>query len=244
MSLLIVRDLYAGFEDGSYVLKGVNLEVGRGEVHVVMGPNGSGKTTLLNAIMGIKRFAVFRGKIVFEGKDITRLSPFERAKLGIAMMFQKPPKIKGVSLETLLEYMMRKFGTDKEFVESVASQLGIRHLFGRSLHDEFSGGESKKVEILLTMVQRPKLALLDEPDSGVDVDSVRVLAAKINELIDIGSSILLVTHTGQVLKHVKRVDKVHVMIDGRIVLSGEPSEILPKVYEKGFSWVEAEVGAK
>ena len=229
MTLLRVEDLHVRVS-GREVLRGVDLEVGPGEVHVLMGPNGSGKSTLLRTIMGLRGYEVIRGGVYFEGEPLDGLSPTERALRGIAMLYQNPPRV-GVKLGYLVRKMVEKYGGDS----GIAERVGILHLLDRELHRGFSGGESKRVELALTVLQRPKLALLDEPDSGVDVDSLRVIASVINDLISRGVAVLLVTHTGGIASHLAGVDRAHVMVGGRIVCSGGFDEVFERVMSSGYA---------
>ncbi|RLF25263.1 MAG: ABC transporter ATP-binding protein [Thermoprotei archaeon] len=231
--LLEVKDLYVE-ASGQVILQGINLGINEHEVHVLMGPNGAGKSTLLRVIMGDPRYKIVRGTIKFKGKTIDSLKPYERARMGIAMAYQTPPKV-----SVKLSYLLNKLGnpgSDDHLIEL----LNLKHLLDRNLHYGFSGGEAKRAELLLTIKQRPELALLDEPDSGVDVDSLAVIGKAINELIEKGASILLVTHMGHILKYLKRVDVLHVIVGGRMAYSGDPEfidEILSKGYEALFNKV-------
>ncbi|RLE87407.1 MAG: ABC transporter ATP-binding protein [Thermoprotei archaeon] len=229
MALLELRNLHVAVA-GRRVVKGINLEIERGELHILMGPNGSGKSTLLKAIMGIPGYTVVEGEIMFEGRDMRDLKPHERARMGIAMAYQSTRPI-GVTLSRLIRELCRLYGTSPADV----SGLGLEELLNRELHKGFSGGESKRVELALTILQRPKLALLDEPDSGVDLESIRVVGKAINRLVERGAAVLLVTHTGIVAEYLRRVDEAHVMIDGRIVASGELPHLLREVRAKGYS---------
>ncbi len=226
---------------GNVVLNDVNLEISKNEVHVLMGFNASGKTTLLRTIAGDPRCKVVDGRILFEGKDITNLKPFERARLGIALAFQSPPKIPSRT-SYVFEKLMSKYGFERERLVRYQEALRASHLMSRALFHGFSGGEVKRVELLMVVVQRPKLALLDEPDSGVDVDSLAMIARLINELVDQGSAVLLVTHFGHVLRHLKRVDRLHVMHNGRIVYSGSP-EVIHEILDHGYEKFLKRVGA-
>lgn len=210
-------------------MKGVNLSVRTGEVHVLLGPNGSGKSTLLKAMVSMPGYRVTRGSIIFDGRDIRDLKPYEKARMGIALMHQhfRPLSVKFSSLATEL---CRTFGSSLDLI----SDLRVDGLMERELFRGFSGGEAKRAELALILLQRPRLALLDEPDSGVDLESLKTVGRSINTLIDMGASILLVTHTGLIAEHLKRVDTAHVMVDGRIVESGDLTYILNIVRKKGY----------
>ncbi len=228
MELLRIEDLRVRAE-GRLVLKGVDLRVGEGELHVLLGPNGAGKSTLLRVIMGYPHYEVVGGKVLFRGRDLLKYKMWERARMGIALAHQYPPPV-SVRLSYLVEVMARRFKSGGE----VLDDLIPRQLLNRLLHHGFSGGESKRVELALTILQRPALALLDEPDSGVDVDAVKVVAKAINRLLDEGASVLLVTHTGFVAKYLKRVDKAYIMLDGRIKLTGDFDQLFELVMRRGY----------
>ncbi len=230
MTLLGVKNLRVKIE-GSEILKGVSLSVNRGEIHLIFGPNGSGKSTLLKAIMGLPEYEVVSGDIIFEGRSLVGLPPYERAKLGIALAFQNPPTIH-VKLEDLALRLARRFKSDLGLLD----ELALRDLVSRRLHDGFSGGESKRVELALALLQNPRLLLLDEPDSGVDVDSLRIVTRAINKAVDHGTSVILVTHSGHIARLLKRVDAAHVLIKGRIVHTGSAKEILDILESYGYSY--------
>ena len=231
MELLRVENLVVetSGEPRARVLNGVSLGVGRGEVHVLFGPNGAGKSTLLKAIMGLPQYRVVEGRVVFEGKDITKAKPYERAAMGIAMAYQAPPAVP-VRLGYLAEKLVERFGGDLRDVSS----LELEHLLDRNLHEGFSGGESKRVELGLTLLQRPKLAMLDEPDSGVDVDSLERVAEVVKELAERGTSLLIVTHLGHIAQKLEEVDAAYVMVGGRIVLEGDFEEVYEAVMRHGY----------
>ncbi len=218
---------------GREILQGVDLEVSDNEVHVLLGPNGAGKSTLLSAIMGLPWVEVTQGKIIFNGEDVTKLAPEERAKKGIAISYQFPPKISGLKLRELAASIAQRFGTNGE-LEELAKKLNLEYLLDRELNVGFSGGEMKRAELYLTLLQAPKIALLDEPDSGVDVENLQLIASGIQELVDRGSSVIVVTHTGIILKYLKRTDVAHVLVSGKIVCSGKPEEVVEKVLREGF----------
>lgn len=211
------------------IVKGVNLEIDAGEAHLLFGPNGSGKSTLLKAVMGLPSCTVTIGRVLFEGRDITGLKAYERANLGIALMHQNPKPV-SVKLQQMVLELSRRHASDPRVVRS----LNLDGLMDRELHKGFSGGESKRAELALVLLQRPKLALLDEPDSGVDLSSLRLVGRVINELTDNGVAVLLVTHTGAVAEHLRSVTATHVMVDGRIVATGDLLEILRIIRERGY----------
>ncbi|WP_048078781.1 ABC transporter ATP-binding protein [Desulfurococcus mucosus] len=214
------------------VLRDVSLTVQHGELHVVMGPNGSGKSTLLASIMGLPYLKVVSGKIYFGGRDITDLPPYERARLGIALAHQNPPEVKGVKLGDVARFMLEKYRCEDSAMFS--KLLRVDPLLERDLFLGFSGGEKKRAELFLSLLQSPKLAMLDEPDSGVDIESADSIAHVIDLLTRKGSSVILVTHTGLITNKLSRIDRVHILMEGRIVHSGSPDEVLPVVFKLGY----------
>lgn len=229
MTLLKIEELHV--KAGSVeIVKGVSLEISSGEVHVLFGPNGSGKSTLLRAIMGLPSCTVSRGRIIFDGMDISRLKAHERARLGIALMHQNPRPI-SVKLSQMVAELSKKYGSNP----SIALKLGLNGLMNRELFRGFSGGEIKRAELALVLLQKPRLALLDEPDSGVDLSSLKIVGGVINELADSGVAILLVTHTGAIAEYIRNVAATHVMVDGRLVATGELPEIINVLRREGYS---------
>ena len=238
--ILEIKDLHADVEQRN-VLKGLNLKIGDGEMHVIMGPNGSGKTTLAKAIMGHPNTKVTKGDILVDGNRINDMPVNERAKLGIFMEFQNPVEIEGLGIVSFLNSARGALGkekiTYKEFMTEIkqnSESLKLRDdLVGRSLNYGFSGGEKKKMEILQMAVLRPKLAILDEPDSGLDIDAVRIVAENINEFRrKTGASILLITHYSRILNYMSP-QFIHVMTDGRIARSGGKG-IIAGIEKEGY----------
>jgi len=249
--LLQVKDLVARLRDEEKViLKGVNLEIGAGEVHAIMGPNGSGKSTLANVIMGNPKYEVISGDILFEGESILDLRTDERAQKGIMMTFQNPYEIEGVKLDQLLLIAYRKLhGEDKTFfqldkeMKALLNEVGLPSEFlERFVNLGFSGGERKKGEILQARFLKPKLLILDEIDSGLDVDALRIVAEQINKLKEEGTSLLIITHYARILNYLD-VDKVHVYVDGKVALTGDKS-LAYAVEETGYAIVDGSVDAK
>ncbi len=240
--LLVIEYLYA--EDASKeILKGVNLTINPGEVHALMGPNGSGKSTLSNVLSGHPRYKATKGKVIFQGKNILELSPDARAKLGIFMAFQYPVEVTGVSL---FNFLKTAYGSVKEkidytqfgkMVRSEAEKLKMDPAFlPRYLNEGFSGGEKKKAEILQMAVLSPKLVIMDETDSGLDIDALRIVSEGVNRAREsFNPGILLITHYFRILKYIQP-DFVHVLIDGKIVAEGGP-ELATKLEENGYEWV-------
>lgn len=225
------------------ILKGINLIVDDGELHVVMGPNGSGKSTLALTIGGHPKYQVINGRIIFDGEDITNLPPEERVRRGIFLSFQHPVEVEGVKVIQFLQRVLKNLkNLDEiqayEVIFNAVQELGLDNsMLTRFLNVGFSGGERKKLEMLQAYLVKPRLLILDEPDSGVDVDSLKVIARIINKLHEEGTAILLITHYGRILEHLKP-HRVHVIKDGKIVASGG-IELVKTIEEKGFAAVEA-----
>jgi Fe-S cluster assembly ATP-binding protein len=244
--MLRIEDLSVQVEEGREILHNVNLKIRPGETHVLFGPNGSGKTTLLMAAMGFPSYRITGGRITFRGKDITHLPLNERANLGIGLSFQRPPTIRGVKMRQMLEIC----GKGEKDVESMAKDLDFDEFLSRDLNDGFSGGEIKRSELLQLMAQNPDLLLLDEPESGVDLENIALIGKVIERLLQRGillaqgkshkelkrerrKSGLIITHTGYILEYVD-ADIGHVLVDGELVCEGNPREILKTIKEKGY----------
>ena len=221
---------------GEEVLQDVNLEIGPGEVHVLLGPNGVGKTTLLMTIMGMPGYEVTRGDILFQGESILSLSVEERAKKGIGMAFQKMPTIPGVKLRTLGELIVNGSAA---LLGEVAQKLNCTYLLDRSVGLGFSGGEAKRAELFQLFLQRPLLSLIDEPESGVDLDNINLIGKALSELLEREQvrtkkrSGLIITHTGYILEYLN-ADMGHVLMEGRIVCRGNPRDLFADIKEKGY----------
>lgn len=218
--------------DSRKVVDSVSMEVDHGEVHVIMGPNGSGKSTLLSAIMGLRHVNICGGKIIFNGTDITEIPGYQRARLGIALAHQHPPEIKGVKLRDVSSALARKYGCSD--CTLLAKLLLVEDFMSRDLFVNFSGGEKKRTELFLLMLQNPKLAMLDEPDSGVDIESIELIARSIERLRSRGTGIILVTHSGTITERLSRIDRVHILMQGKLVHSGSPDEVLPVIAKLGY----------
>ena len=241
MALLSLKNLRASAGEKE-IIQGITLDVGEGEVHVIMGQNGSGKSTLLSALAGNPKYAV-KGAALFEEKDLLALKPHERARRGLFLAFQSPIEVPGVSLSSFLRraYAAR-FGDEMSASEfdkilfAKAEAMGLaRSFFSRGINDGMSGGERKMSEILQLSVLEPRLAMLDEPDSGLDVDALERVGAAIGKVRKNGMSMVIVTHYARVLRSIK-ADKVHVMHLGKLVASGD-EKLAHKIEEKGYSWV-------
>lgn len=220
--------------DGKRVLRDVNLEVPKGEVHILFGPNGSGKSSLIMSILGFPAYKVVSGRILFKGRDITRLPINERIKLGLGVAFQNPPTIRGVKLRDVLEKLVSqggRYSSLRELAEILNFPLDFME---RDLNLGFSGGEMKKSEVIQVLAQNPDFIILDEPDSGVDVENLQLIGEVIKKMIE-GKSALLITHLGHVLHYVD-ADVAHVILDGTIVCSGRPLKILSQILNEGYAW--------
>ncbi len=232
--MLQIEDLWVEVQ-GKEVLKGINLEIGKGETHCLFGRNGSGKTTLLMTIMGFSGYKVKHGKIIFKGVDITRLPINERARLGIGISFQRPPTLRGVKLKDILNIC----GNGGHKGREMAVSYGFDRFLDRDVNHGFSGGEIKKSELLQLLSQNPDLTLLDEPESGVDIENLNVIGEMIKKLLqkDIHrgrkKSGLIITHTGFILNYVT-ADKGHVMLNGEIYCKGNPVEIFQGIQKYGY----------
>jgi len=234
--MLDISDLHVSV-DSTEVLHDINLRIGQGETHVLMGPNGSGKSTLLKAIMGFGGYKITAGSIVFKGKDITHLPIHERANLEIGMMFQHPPAISGLKLGKLLVATSRM---SEDTIKALAQSVNMEQFLDRDINVGFSGGEIKRSEVLQLKVQQPDFVMLDEPESGVDLENMNLIGKEIAKLLEKDVHIinrrksgLIITHTGYILDYLE-ADQGHVMIDGQIRCHGNPREILRVVKEKGY----------
>jgi len=249
--VLEIRNLHAEIE-GKAVLKGVNLAIHEGEIHALMGPNGSGKSTLSNIIMGHPKYEVTKGEIIFRGENILEIKPTDRAKKGLFLSFQYPLEIPGVKVSSFLWTAYRaqhpetkmsllefhKMLKEKQKVLSLSDEFS-----GRDLNVGFSGGEKKRAEILQLLVLQPPVAILDETDSGLDIDSLKLVANAIDNLRGPEFSGLIITHYKRILNYVKP-DFVHVLVDGKITLSGDHT-LAERLEEKGYGWItKDEVVAK
>jgi len=245
--MLEIKNLHAKI-DNNEILKGVNLRINKGEVHAIMGPNGSGKSTLANILAGREGYEVTEGEVFFNGENLLELSPEERAWRGIFLAFQYPVEIPGVSntyfLKTALN-SIRKYREEPpldalDFLALVKEKARLveldQTLMNRPVNDGFSGGEKKRNEIFQMAVLSPNLGILDETDSGLDIDALRIVANGVNALRSPERSFIVVTHYQRLLNYIVP-DFVHVLVDGRIVMSGE-KDIAFQLEEKGYSWVE------
>jgi Fe-S cluster assembly ATP-binding protein len=246
--MLKIEDLHVEI-DGQEIVKGLDLEVGKGEIHAIMGPNGSGKSTLANVLMGHPRYEVTGGSITFQGEDVFELEPDERAKLGMFLAFQYPSEVPGVSVANFLRTAVNSVREEElspmDMYRLLQEKMGIMQMdpkfAERYLNEGFSGGEKKRNEILQMLMLDPKLAIMDETDSGLDIDALQVVARGVNEMRGPEFSAVIITHYQRILRYIEP-DHVHVMLDGRLVTSGG-KELAEELEEKGYDWVRQEFGA-
>ena len=246
--MLKIENLHAEI-DGNEILKGLDLEVSKGEIHAIMGPNGSGKSTLSNVLMGHPRYEVTGGTVTFMDQDVFELEADERAKLGMFLAFQYPSEVPGVSvanfLRTAVNSVREKELSPMEMYRLIQEKMSIMQMnpkfAERYLNEGFSGGEKKRNEILQMLMLEPKLAIMDETDSGLDIDALQVVAKGVNELRGPEFSAIIITHYQRILRYIEP-DHVHVMLDGRIVTSGA-KELADQLEDKGYDWVRQEFGS-
>lgn len=247
--MLKIKNLHASIDDKE-ILKGINLEINPGEVHAIMGPNGSGKSTLSSVIAGKEEFEMTQGEIIFEGEELSEMDPEERAHKGIFLSFQYPIEIPGVSVTNFMKAAInahRKANGQEDMranemlklIKEKSELLEIdRKFLSRSLNEGFSGGEKKRNEIFQMAVLEPKLSILDETDSGLDIDALKVVAKGVNKLRNEDNAVLLITHYQRLLNYIQP-DVVHVMVDGKIVKTGG-KELALELEEKGYEWLKPE----
>jgi len=250
--MLQIKNLHASVE-GNEILRGIDLTVGAGEVHAIMGPNGSGKSTLAHVLSGRENYQVTAGEVFYEGKDLLAMSPEERAREGIFLAFQYPVEIPGVSttyfLKAALNALRKHRGLEEldamEFLALIKEKIALveidQSLLNRALNEGFSGGEKKRNEILQMAVLDPRLAILDETDSGLDIDALRIVAGGVNALRRSDRAMIVITHYQRLLNYIVP-DFVHVLYDGRIVKSGA-KDLALELEVKGYEWVKAEASA-
>ncbi|KUF44881.1 Fe-S cluster assembly ATPase SufC [Myroides marinus] len=246
--MLQIKNLHASVEDKE-ILKGINLEVKAGEVHAIMGPNGAGKSTLSSVITGNEAFEVTEGEIILEGEELNELGPEERAHKGVFLSFQYPVEIPGVSvtnfMKTAINESRKAQGLEEmpanEMLKKIKEKAELleidRKFLSRSLNEGFSGGEKKRNEIFQMAMLEPKLAILDETDSGLDIDALRIVANGVNKLKSKDNAVVLITHYQRLLDYIVP-DYVHVLYDGKIVMTGG-KELALELEEKGYDWIKA-----
>ncbi|TDI68975.1 MAG: Fe-S cluster assembly ATPase SufC [Bacteroidetes bacterium] len=248
--MLQVKDLHASVDDKD-ILKGIDLDVKSGEVHAIMGPNGSGKSTLAAVIAGKDEFKITRGDVLFNGEDITELDPEERAHKGIFLSFQYPVEIPGVTVTNFIKTAINETRKAKGLVDMPAGEmlklikekadlLEIdRKFLSRFLNEGFSGGEKKRNEVFQMVIMDPKLAIMDETDSGLDIDAMKIVANGVNKFKNKDNAVILITHYQRLLDYIIP-DYVHVMMDGKIVKSGS-KELAYQLEERGYDWIKEEL---
>lgn len=249
--MLTIKNLHASIEeDGTKILKGLNLEVKAGEVHVIMGPNGAGKSTLASVLAGKDGYEVTEGSVDFDGVDLLELEVDERAKEGLFLAFQYPVEIPGVSninflrsaLAEIHEYRKLEPLSGKDFLAKVSESAKLvdmdERLKGRAVNVGFSGGEKKRNEIFQMAMLEPKLAILDETDSGLDIDALRIVSEGVNKLRSEKNAIIIITHYQRLLNYIQP-DFVHVLSDGKIIKTG-PKELALELEERGYDWINEE----
>ncbi len=243
---LQITNLHASI-DGSEILRGLDLEMSRGEVHAIMGPNGSGKSTLAHVLMGHPAYEVTDGQVLFEGEDVLELEPDERSRLGIFLAFQYPSAVPGVTVANFLRMALNahrrtpegdenpiRIPEYRKLLEENMNMLQIeRSMTSRYLNDGFSGGEKKRMEMLQMAMLRPRLAILDETDSGLDIDALRIVSEGVNRLSGPDMGVLVITHYSRLLRYIKP-DVVHVLVNGRIVDTGGP-EVADRLEDEGYA---------
>jgi Fe-S cluster assembly ATP-binding protein len=254
MVSLEIKDLHVQ-RDGKEILKGVNLKTGSGEVHAIMGPNGSGKSTLAYTLLAHPKYQVTKGDILLDGKSILELKTDERAKKGLFLAFQYPTEVSGVGyshfLRTSYNQLSKALGSDKRevfltvrefqnYLKRNLDQVGLKHDFlSRYLNEGFSGGEKKRSEVLQMAVLQPTISILDEPDSGLDIDAVQAIAKTISQISKNDSTVIVITHYARILKFLDKLDYVHVMAQGRMIKEG-PKELADELEQKGYTWLGIE----
>ena len=251
--MLEIKNIHAQIDEKS-ILKGINLDIKPGEVHAIMGPNGSGKSTLASVIAGKEEYEIEEGSILFEGKDIGELSVEERAHQGVFLSFQYPVEIPGVTVTNFIKTALNETRKAKGLEDMPASEMLKRirekselleidrKFLSRSLNEGFSGGEKKRNEIFQMAMLKPKLAILDETDSGLDIDALRIVANGVNKLKTKNNAVLVITHYQRLLDYIVP-DFVHVLYDGKIVKSGG-KELAFELEEKGYDWIKKEVNQR
>ncbi len=240
--LLKINNLIATVEEKE-ILKGINLEINKGEIHVIMGPNGAGKSTLANVLMSHPKYSITEGEIIFEGENITELATNEKAKKGLFLSFQYPEEIPGITVENFLraaknavsQEPIKLMAFKKQLKEKMDLLKIDRNYAERYLNVGFSGGEKKKNEILQMSILEPKLSILDETDSGLDIDAIKVVSNGVNTLASNDNATLIITHHRKILDYLKP-DFVHVLIDGKIVTTSDAS-LVEEIEAKGYEWL-------
>ena len=251
MAVLEIKDLHVTRE-GKEILKGVNLKTGPGEVHAIMGPNGSGKSTLAYTLLGHPKYKVTQGDILIDGKSILKLKADERAKKGLFLGFQYPTEVSGVGFSHFLRTAYNSLskaleGDDREvfitvrefqkYLKENLAKVGLKEEFlSRYLNEGFSGGEKKRAEVLQMAVLKPKIAILDEPDSGLDIDAIQAVAKAISQVSGKEATTIIITHYARILKYLDKLDFVHVFAEGKVMMTGDAT-LADKLEAEGYDWV-------
>ncbi len=236
--MLNVENLWVSVEDRQ-VLKGVNFSMNYGEINMLFGPNGAGKTSFIMTLMGFPRYKIKQGKIYFKGEDITDKDIYERAQLGLGVSFQRPPTVRGVTLRKIMEIISDDKASQKEIIDTTEKLNLLGHL-DRGLNDGFSGGEMKRSELLQLMAQKPDLVLIDEPESGVDLENIALVGDAVNTLLgkkdkvkDPKRGAIIITHTGYILDYVN-ADEGYIIFEGNLLCRGNPRDILSEIKKHGY----------
>lgn len=241
--MIEIIDLHVEIE-GKEILKGINLKLDTGKIHALMGPNGSGKSTLANTLMGHPKYKITKGRIIYKGQDITNMPADERSRLGIFLSFQYPSEISGVTISNLLRTAINARREEnipplefKKMLEEKMELLKIDKKFMlRYLNEGFSGGEKKKAEILQLATLNPSFAILDETDSGLDIDALKIVSEGVNKVMDENKTVLIITHYKRILEYIKP-DIIHIMKDGKIIHEGT-GDLIDTLEEQGYGWIE------
>ncbi len=235
-NILEIKDLCVSI-DGKQILNDLNLVIPEGEVHALLGKNGSGKTTLIQTIMGFSKYHIVSGEILYKGENINELSIPERAQIGIAIAQQRPPSISGVKLKDILEFMLRDNPEPEHMLHALTSKTQTKEFLKRSINVNLSGGEIKRVELLQLLTMRPFFSMMDEPDSGIDIEALNLIGNLLQELLskkeNLMTSGIIITHSGQILNYLN-IDKAHIMDQGKIKCSGKPDVLLNKIKDIGY----------
>ena len=237
MDVLRIEDLVVSV-DGKTVINGVSLDVSLGEINFILGPNGSGKTSLAMAILGNPKYRILSGRILFYGRDITRIDMEKRIQLGLTATFQFAPEIRGITVRELADEIAGRYAIPRARVDKLIDMLELEHLMDRQINVGFSGGERKRLEIFLTALQAPKFVIFDEPDSGVDPDSIALIGKAITYMLKWGlKGVLIITHTGFLSRHVE-ANRAYVLMNGKIICRGSAKRLTRHILEYGFRMCE------
>ena len=232
--MLAIRNLHVSVQ-GKEILRGINLEIPDGEVHALFGPNGSGKSVMIMTIMGYPEYNVTQGQILVDNQDISELSIDERVKLGIGVSEQRPPTIKGIKFRNLFDLLMPKNKNERIYINKMMEKFRVEKFLDRDINDGLSGGEIKKSELFLVLISKPKFLILDEPDSGVDPEHLKMIGKMINESLRNRNTGLIATHSAAILDYIS-TGKAHVMINGKIKCSGNPGIMMQQIKKYGYEY--------